>query len=386
MKSDLPNGFETISLQEGRHWIGRVIMCVDLNAFYPSCEELRDPTLKGKPHAVIMTDQKEGITKGAVSSCSYEARKHGVRSAMSLSKAKSLCPDLILRPVDIRYYSKLSQQVVNILTEFADVLEQASIDEAFLDCTLKVGSDKPEAYGKKIKQSVRDRCGLLCSVGVTSTKATAKIASDYLKPDGLTVVYPDSLAAFLELLEVSRVAGIGPKTQEALKEMRIETLGHLATADVQKLIEQFGKNGYWMWNVANGTEDELVVPREDHVSLSTEYTLDNFTRDKTKVVNFLYDLVDEIYQRAKRQEYLFKTVGVKIARTDFSIESRETSFESFQCSREIISSVIEKLVDKFALTYDKPAIGKLGLKISHLIEEKEMHRKYAVQKTLLDYI
>ncbi len=372
-------------MQKGREWIGRVVICVDLNSFYPSCEELRDPTLKRKLHAVIMTDQKEDITKGVVSSCSYEARKHGVTSAMSLSRAQSLCPDLVLRPVDRGYYSKISHKVMSGLEEFADVLEQASIDEAFLDCTLKVGSNKPEDYGKKIKESIKDRCGLLCSVGVTSTKATAKIACDYLKPDGLTVVYPDSLAAFLEPLQVSRVAGIGPKTQEALRRLRIETLGHLATADYQKLIEQFGKNGYWMWNVANGKDNELVVPREDHISLSTEYTLGNFTRDKIKVGTFLNELVDEIYQRAKKQEYLFKTIGVKIVRTDFTIESRETTFQYFQNSKEIISGVIENLVDKFAFTHDKPAIRKVGLKISHLIRETEI-RKNAVQKTLLDYL
>lgn len=122
--------------QEADSWIGKVIMCVDLNAFYPSCEELRDPDLKGKPHAVIMTDQKDKeITKGVVSSCSYGARRYGVNSAMPLSRAKLLCPDLILRPVNIRYYSEVSKGVMKILAEFADVLEQSSIDEAFLDCT-----------------------------------------------------------------------------------------------------------------------------------------------------------------------------------------------------------------------------------------------------------
>ncbi len=364
-----------------RGWSGRVIMCVDLNAFYPSCEELRDPALKGKPHAVIMTDQQNSITKGVVSSCSYEARKYGVRSAMSLSKAKSLCPDLILRPVDIPYYSSISEQVMAVLEEFADVLEQASIDEAFLDCT-KAGTS-PEEYGKRIKQAVKDRCGLLCSIGIATTKSAAKIASDFQKPDGLTVVY--DLKKFLEPLDVGRVSGIGPKTQQALKEMGIKTLGQLASADVQTLTSRFGKNGYWMWRVANGTDEEPVVPREDHVSLSTEYTLDVFARDRESILGFLDELVDEIHQRAKRRGYWFRTVGVKLVRTDFTMETREVSFDEFRNDRESISSAIGPLLDKFSLSDDRPAVRKVGLKISHLIRDEEIKKEKDSQKTLLDY-
>lgn len=362
-------------------WSGRAIVCVDLNAFYPSCEELRDPTLKGKPHAVIMTDQQDNITKGVVSSCSYEARKFGVRSAMSLSKARSLCPDLILRPVDIQYYSRISGQVMAVLEEFADVLEQASIDEAFLDS--KVGTS-PEEYGKKIKQAIKDRCGLLCSIGIAPTKSAAKVASDFKKPDGLTVVYPDDLKKFLEPLDVGKVSGIGPKTQQALKEMGIETLGQLANTDVQKLTGRFGKNGYWMWNVANGTDDEPVVPREDHVSLSTEYTLDVFAKDRQAILGFLNELVDEIHQRAKRRGYWFRTVGVKLVRTDFTTETREVSFDEFRNDRQSISSAIEPLLDRFSFD-DRPAVRKVGLKISHLIRDEEIQKKKDLQKTLLDY-
>ncbi len=245
-------------------------MCVDLNAFYPSCEELRDNTLKGKPHAVIMTDQREGeINKGVVSSCSYEARKYGVRSAMPLSQAVSLCPNLIRLPVDISYYSQVSKRVMKILERFADVLEQASIDEAFLDCTFKRAEIEPENYAMKIKQAIKEKCGLLCSIGVTTTKSSAKIASDYRKPDGLTVVYPYNLTKFLEPLEVGLVAGIGPKTQERLKELGIITLGQLAATEVRKLVKTFGANGAWMWNVANGKDIDPVVVRGDHISLST---------------------------------------------------------------------------------------------------------------------
>jgi DNA polymerase IV (archaeal DinB-like DNA polymerase) len=372
--------------QEADSWIGRVIMCVDLNAFYPSCEELRDPDLKGKPHAVIMTDQKDKeITKGVVSSCSYGARRYGVNSAMPLSKAKLLCPDLILRPVNIRYYSEVSKGVMKILAEFADVLEQSSIDEAFLDCTLRNGHGAPEDLAMKIKDRIKDKCGLLCSIGVTSTKSSAKIASDYKKPDGLTVVYPYNLAKFLEPLEVNKVAGIGPKTHERLKEMGIDTLGQLAKADVKKLVEKFGVNGQWMWDVANGRDEELVIPRGDHISISTETTLDRHTSSKAKVVEMLYDLVDEIHERANRSDYFFRTIGVKLVRADFTIETRETSYENFQATRESISSVIETLADRFSYLDDKPPIRKVGLKLSHLIKAHQYKRSKELQKIIPDY-
>ena len=369
-------------------WIGRVIACIDLNAFYPSCEELRDPSLKGKAHAVIMTDEKIGdIMKGAVSSCSYEARRYGVSSAMSLSKAKSLCPDLILLPVDIPYYRGISEQVMNAIQGYADTLEQASIDEAFLDCTTRIQRESPEAYAAKIKNTIKEKSGgLSCSIGVASTKSAAKIASDFEKPDGLTVVYPAELKKFLEPLDVGTVAGIGPKTQKALKEeIGIDTLGQLAKADVQKLKELFGKNGYWMWKVANGTDDEVVAPRTDNVSLSTENTLATYTRDKEKIHAHLDELVGDIHQRLREHGYLFRTVGIKLVRTNFSVETRVTTFEEFRNDSESISSAIGRLLDKFELSENKPPVRKVGLLVTHLIREEIVQKKKDAQRSLLDY-
>ena len=334
-----------------------------------------------------MTDEKtRDIMKGAVSSCSYEARKYGVSSAMSLSKAKSLCPDLILNPVDIPYYRGISEQVMNSIQEYADTLEQASIDEAFLDYTTRIQSQSPEAYAAEIKKTIKEKCGgLSCSIGVTTTKSAAKIASDFEKPDGLTVVYPTELKKFLEPLDVGTVAGIGPKTQRALKEMDIQTLGQLAKADVQILKERFGKNGYWMWKVANGTDDEIVAPRTDNVSLSTEITLDAYTRDKEKIQKHLGGLVDEIYQRLRGQGYLFKTVGIKLVRTNFSVETRVTTFENFRDDNESISSAIGKLLDKFDLSENRPPVRKIGLLVTHLVREEIIKRKKNAQRSLLDY-
>jgi DNA polymerase IV (archaeal DinB-like DNA polymerase) len=375
-------------------WIGKVIMHVDLDSFFPSCEELRDPTLKGKPHAVIMTDEtKDNITRGAVASCSYEARKHGVRSGMSLFTARQLCPQLILNPVDKSYYKQISEKVMNLIEGYADVLEQASIDEAYLDCTKKIVNTQVDIkqYATKIKDTIRQQYeGLLSSIGVASTKSAAKIASDFKKPDGLTIIYPDRLQNFLENLEVDRIAGIGTKTRQALKdEMSIQTIGQLAKCDVQKLMDRFGKKvGLWMWQVANGRDSDIVTPREDNISISTEETLDRTTSDKKKIIQHLNGLVDEVYQRVRRQGYEFRTVGVKLVRSDFSIETREVSFSNSRIDRESIALVLEGLVDRFSFNDNNNnttiAFRKVGIKISNLIRMEK--KKPAEQKTLLDYI
>jgi DNA polymerase IV (archaeal DinB-like DNA polymerase) len=381
-------------------WIGRIIMCVDLNAFFPACEELRDPSLIGKPHAVIMTDQpKDKITKGAVASCSYEARKYGVRSAMSFSKAIELCPSLILNPVDKPYYQQISQKIMKHLEEYSDILEQSSIDEAYLDCTNKLlltasanSSISIEQYASNIKKSIKDQYGLLTSIGVAPTKSAAKIASDYQKPDGLTVIYPDKLQAFLQPLEVDRISGIGFKTQQVLKqEMGIKTIEQLAKQDVQRLIDRFGKkNGLWMWQVANGKDtDDVVIPREDNVSLSTERTLDLATKDKQKILQYLHKLVEHIYEIAViRRRYEFRTVGIKLVNSDFSVETREISFSDYQNRKEKIASVIENLLDKFSFSNGSSSVSvrKVGIKLSNLVRTEKKKKPSTEQKTLLDYM
>jgi DNA polymerase IV (archaeal DinB-like DNA polymerase) len=237
-----------------------------------------------------------------------------------------------------------------------------------------------------MKKTIKDKCGgLTCSIGVTSTKSAAKIASDFEKPDGLTVVYPTELRKFLEPLDVGTVAGIGPKTQRALKQMSIDTLGQLVKADVQKLRERFGKNGYWMWKVANGTDDEIVAPRADNVSLSTENTLDVYTRDKEKIHGVLDEMVDDIFQRVREHGYLFRTVGIKLVRTNFSVETRVTTFGEFRNDSESISSVLGRLLDKFEISENRPPVRKVGLIVTHLVRQEIIQKEKNAQRSLLDY-
>jgi DNA polymerase IV (DinB-like DNA polymerase) len=423
-------------------WSGKIIMHIDMNAFFPACEEMRDPSLKGKAHAVIMTPERQSslITRGAVASCSYVARKFGVKSAMSLSKAKELCPDLILKPVDKDYYNSVSQQVMRLLEEYADSLEQTSIDEAYIDCTKKIlqyqkqniSEDDPvdqkklkykldKSAGKidflegfsirefalNIKDSIRVQCnGLICSIGIASNKSVAKIASDFQKPDGLTIVYPQYTITFLSTLEVDRISGIGIKTTRTLKDMGIEIIGQLSNSNIQKLSDKFGKRqALWMWQIANGKENEPVIPRENYLSLSTEETLLTPLISKKDILNILVnDMADDIYERVRRKGYEFKTVGIKLVRTNFSIETREITFSSYQKNKESIISVMRTLLDRFSLDdgdnnseeisggvyntdnldVNSMYIRKLGIKVSNLSKIDRDGKN--PQKSIMDFV
>ncbi len=395
-------------VNDKKHWRGKAIFHVDINYFYSSCEEIKDQLLKGKPHAVIMTsqDNNNNITKGAVTTCSYEAKKLGIKSAMPLYKALELCPNLILHTVDKTFYEKISNQVMKILEDYADIFEQASIDEAYLDCTNKISSSNANVtvreYALEIKKTIKEKGdGLLTSIGISTTKSVAKIASDYQKPDGLTIVPLEEIGNFLNPLEVERISGIGIKTQKILKnEMKIKTIGELANTDVQILIERFGKKiGTWMWQVANGNDKEPVVPRGNHVSLSNETTLEFVTNNEEIIKKSLYELIDELYERIKNNNYHFRTVGIKLMKTDFSIETREKSYTKYQSEKKSIESIIDEILDKYNLedyNFVIPAkkvtkkylpIRKVGLKVSNLIaieKSNNKHNEYK-QKTLLDY-
>jgi len=387
-----------------KQWRGKAILHVDINSFYSSCEEIKNQSLKGKPHAVIMTPQdSNNITKGAVTTCSYEAKKLGIKSAMPLYKALELCPNLILHGVDKKFYEKISNEVMEILEDYADIFEQASIDEAYLDCTNKIATTEVmvEEYAQDIKKSIKEKCdGLLTSIGIAPTKSVAKIASDYQKPDGLTIIHFNELQNFLNPLDVERISGIGIKTQKILKEqMNIKTIGQLSNTDVQLLIERFGKKiGTWMWQIANGLDNEPVLPHRNHISLSNESTLEFITYDKEIIKQSLYELIDGLYQRIKNNKYQFRTVGIKIMRTDFSIETREKSYIKYQSERKSIESLIEEVLDKFdfednnlviptkKITRKFLPVRKVGLKVSNLIaiEKSKKDNEYK-QKTLLDY-
>ena len=443
-RSSSGHSSDTSQLDSWNH--KKVVVHVDLNSFYPSCEELRLQLLVGKPHAVIMTHEEQGrITKGVVASCSYEAKKLGVKSAMPLTAALRACPDLILNRVDIPYYAAISEKVMNVLHDCSDILEQTSIDEAFLDCSDKIHAlvahnDKAidvvdsgvgvrhskincdsvcnvsyshviEDFAISIKNKVKLECGLLTSVGVAPTKSIAKIASDFRKPDGLTIVPPAAVPNFLENLEVERISGIGTITKKSLKHMGIDTIGQLARTDVQTIVHRFGnKYGIRMWKIARGLDEEPVRLRGEHVSLSTEYTLSEFTKDQQRLLVHFNALTDELFARIQRKGYRFRTVGIKLVNADFVVETRERSYLRYQDTRQSISNTIPVLLQKFYstipqrqegqtaddMTENRPShsgteliinvpIRKIGIRISNLILNRGAGRNVG-QSSILDYL
>src|SRR5499426_2541193 len=221
----------------------RSILHVDMDAFYASVEQLDQPEYKGRP-VIVGADPKGGKGRGVVAACSYEARKFGVRSALPISRAWKLCPDGVYVRPRMRRYAEVSRDVMEVLRRYTDLVEPLSIDEAFLDITGSIALfGSPDQIARSIKQEIRDRTGLTASVGLAPNKFLAKIASDIRKPDGFMVVEEKDVEAFLNDLPISRLWGVGPKTEQRLHELGFRTIGQLAKADREALLGTLGSLG-----------------------------------------------------------------------------------------------------------------------------------------------
>src|SRR5271157_6067870 len=290
----------------------RIVFHVDLDAFYVSVESRENPELKGLP-VVVGADPVGGKGRGVVVACSYEARRFGLRSGMPISTAYRLCPQAVYIRPNWELYEKASEEVMGTLRQFADAFEQASIDEAFLDVTKRAGNvGEATELAVEVKRKVKERHKLTCSIGVAPNKSSGKIASDRMKPDGLTVVSFDDVEGCLAPLPVGVVPGIGRKTQEFLKEKGIETVGQLQGAPGKQLVSWFGKNGVWLWGVIHGQENTEVRQQELPKSLSVERTFKQDIEDFGKVRDEASDAATELIRRVKQSRLVYKTGGIKI--------------------------------------------------------------------------
>ncbi len=325
----------------------RAILHVDLDAFYVSVEVREHPELSGLP-VVVGADPEGGKGRGVVVACSYEARKFGLRSGMPISIAYRLCPQAKYIPPSWGLYERTSQEVMVTLKGFADRFEQASIDEAFLDVTSRA-KDEESAKGMAVlvKESVKEKHGLTCSVGVGPNKSSAKIASDRNKPDGLTVVPFDSVPAFLEPLPVGTVPGIGRKTGEFLAEKGISTIGQLQKVEGKQLLSWFGKNGVWLWGVIHGEENVEVRQQEIPKSLSVERTFKEDANDFRQVRKEAAEGVSELMRRVKSAGYSYRVAGIKIRFRGFETHTREKTLVSHTDSEEPLAEAVERLLDEF---------------------------------------
>jgi len=345
-------------------WVPRIILHVDMDAFYASAERRQDPALTGLP-IIVGADPKGGKGRGVVAGCSYEARKFGVHSALPISRAYRLCPQGVYLKPNFALYEEISARIMDILRSFSDKLEPMSLDEAFLDLSEKAADfDEATRIAKRIKEEIRAREGLTCSIGVAPNKAIAKISSDYQKPDGLTTVTPDQAQSFLRPLPVSRISGVGKKTTEVLEKAGIKTIGDLAKFPAARIVELFGKWGIVLWQIANGIDETPVVTSYDIKSISTETTFEQDVEDRKIVLETLDRQAKEVHARAVQDGFLWRTIGLKLRFEDFSTFTRATSRSDYTNRLDIVQSSVRSLFNEFEK--DPRKIRLVGVRLSNL--------------------
>jgi len=297
-----------------RPWVGRAILHVDMDAFFAAVEQLDHPEWRGKP--VIVGGDAD--RRGVVSTASYEARRFGVRSAMSSARARVLCPDAIWAPGRFARYKELSDAVRAIFADESPLVQPVSIDEAYLDVTPgRFAAEHPVEIARRIQARV-DELGITCSIGVAATKSAAKVASDMDKPHGITVVWPGEEAAFLAPLPVGVLQGIGPKTAERLADLGLSTLADLAALDEITATQVLGSHGQGVVARARGIDDRLVHPNDPAKSVSNERTFAEDVRDPAEVDRALDALAARVGSRLRRAGRAGRTVTVKVRFSDFS--------------------------------------------------------------------
>ena len=356
----------------------RIVCHVDADCFYASCERLREPDLRGEPLVVGM-GYEAGETVGAVATASYEAREFGVESAQAISTALERLPrhaayeagDLddserdetgYYRPVDMDYYESVAADVREILHDCADVVREVSIDEAYLDVTDRTAWEVADGFARHIKDRIRREVGATVSVGVAPTMSAAKIASDFDKPDGLTVVQPGELRDFLEPLAVDLLHGVGPVTARELREMGLETAGDVAATDPEPLAERFGERGRELYDRARGEDDRRVEPKGDPKSFSRESAFAEPVAEPGPKYDLIETLAAAVADRAQREGALYRTIGVKAVTPPYDVNTRERSLPGPVDDPDLVDRIAHDLFAEF----ETEPVRKLGVRVANL--------------------
>jgi DNA polymerase IV (DinB-like DNA polymerase) len=379
----------------------RVILHVDMDCFYASCERLREPELRGEP-VVVGMGYEAGETIGAVATASYEAREYGLDSAQPISQAVERLPPVgrpdlggdgangtgapgdedtdrgHYRPVDMEFYQSVAADVKEILHDCAETVREVSVDEAYLDVTDRTSwerVDEPtaasgaadhrtlaEGLARHVRERIAREVGVPASVGVAPNMAAAKVASDHDKPDGLTVVPPERVAEFLAPLPVEEIHGIGPVRAGELREMGIETAGDLAAADRAMLRDRFGDRGRELHERANGTDDREVTPRGRPKSLSRESSFSAATDDEEAKREKLRHLAAAVTERARSKDVLYRTIGIKAVTPPYDVHTRAESLSGPVDEPELVEEVAFSLAEEF----EGEPVRKLGVRVSNL--------------------
>jgi DNA polymerase-4 len=342
----------------------RKIIHVDMDAFYASVEQLDNPELRGKPVAV-----GGGENRGVVSAASYEARKFGVRSAISGYLAKKNCPDLIFVKPRFDRYREISQKIRKIFLDYTDLVEPLSLDEAYLDVTQnKKGNPSASLIAQEIRKRILEETGLTASAGISVNKFVAKIASDYNKPNGQKTVNPDEVVPFLEALPIRKFYGVGKVTTEKMYQLGIFTGLDLKSKPLEFLEKHFGKSGTYYYYIVRGIHNSEVKPERIAKSVATEHTFDENLTSEVFMEERLDRIAGELERRLKKYNIAGKTVTLKIKYSDFTLQTRSKTLPYFIADKSLLLETAKELLYQERM---KDSVRLLGISLNNLNTEEK---------------
>ncbi|HRK62020.1 MAG TPA: DNA polymerase IV [Candidatus Omnitrophota bacterium] len=349
-----------------KHW-PRKILHIDMDAFFAAVEQRDNPALRGKP-VIVGGDPK---SRGVVSTCSYEARKFGVRSAMSSSHAFRLCPEGIFVRPSFKKYSAASEMIHSIFHHYTDLVESVSLDEAYLDVGVnKLNLDDPVMIAKLIKQHILGATKLTASAGISVNLFLAKVASDLEKPNGLTIIGPEKIENLMKNLPVRKIPGVGPKTEKQLLELGLQTCGDIQKTGLRKLVSLFGNSGPWLLARAKGEDDREVEPFHERKQISVETTFEKDTKDLRLLQATLEEFSREVFHDLVHSEKEAKTITLKVKYFDFDqITRSKTLTAPIQSAEKIAQTALDLLKTKTEA--GKKLIRLVGLGVSGFSEPEQ---------------
>jgi DNA polymerase-4 len=353
----------------------RKIIHVDMDAFYASVEQLDNPDLQGKPVAVGGSE-----IRGVVSAASYEARKFGVRSAMSGLVAKNNCPELIFVKPNFPRYKEVSSIIRKIFFEYTDLVEPLSLDEAYLDVTEnKKGNPSATLIAQEIREKIKDKTGLNASAGISINKFIAKVASDINKPNGQKTIRPEEVIDFLEVLDVKKFFGVGKVTKDKMYRLGIYTGKDLKEKTKDFLTEHFGKSGGYYFEVVRGVHASTVKPSRVQKSLAAERTFNENIASEIFMLERLKNIAGEVEKRLTHSSIAGKTITLKIKYSDFTLQTRSKTVPLYISSKELIMDTVKELLFQEKM---KDSVRLLGISMSNLNNENK--KKPDLSKKTID--
>ncbi|MEP2689260.1 DNA polymerase IV [Maribacter dokdonensis] len=346
----------------------RKIIHVDMDAFYASVEELDNPDLKGKPLAVGGSEKR-----GVVSAANYEARKFGVRSAMSGYQARKNCPHLTFVKPRFDRYKEISKQIRAIFFEYTDLVEPLSLDEAYLDVTInKKGNPSATMLATEIRQRILEKTGLNASAGISINKFIAKVASDINKPNGQKTVNPEEVIPFLENLDIRKFYGVGKVTAEKMYKLGIFTGKDLKSKSIEFLAENFGKSGPYYYHVVRGIHNSEVKPHRIPKSVGAERTFNENLSSEVFMLERLEHIAQELERRLTKSKVAGKTITLKIKYSDFTLNTRSKTMPYFIADKDLILETAKDLLYQEEL---QNSVRLLGISLSNLNTEDKKTKK-----------